>query len=50
MYHVYKLVGNASATLSLLSLGSERKVKFYNEYFVNGYVFHIDDYRQGKKT
>jgi hypothetical protein len=30
---------NASVTLSLLSLGSERKVKCYNGYFVNGYVF-----------
>jgi hypothetical protein len=35
---------NATATLSLLSPGSKRKVKCYNRYFVNGYVFHTEDY------
>jgi hypothetical protein len=35
---------NASAILSLLSLGPKRKVKCYNGYFVNGYVFHTKEY------
>jgi len=35
--------------LSLLSLGPERKVKCYNGYFVNEYVFHIEEYRHGRK-
>jgi len=30
---------SAAILLSLLSLGPERKVKCYNEYFVNGYCF-----------
>jgi hypothetical protein len=25
-------------------------VKCHNEYFVNGYVFHTEEYRQGRKT
>jgi len=29
--------------LSSLSLGPERKVKCYNGYFVNGYVFHTEE-------
>ena len=41
---------NASAALSLLSLGPRRKVKCYNEYFVNGYMFHTGEYGQGRKT
>jgi hypothetical protein len=45
MYKVYQLGMNVSATLSLISLGPERKVKCYNEYFVNGYVFHSQEYR-----
>jgi hypothetical protein len=28
--------------LKFLSLDPERKVQFYNGYFVNGYMFHID--------
>jgi len=28
----------------------ERKVKFYNGYFINRHVFHIKEYGQGKKT
>jgi hypothetical protein len=35
---------------SSLSLGPERKVKCYNGYFVNGYVFHTEEYRHGRKT
>ena len=34
-------------SLSLLSLGLERKVKCYNGYFVNGYVFYTEEYGQG---
>jgi len=41
---------NASVSLSLLSLSSERKVKCYNGYFVNGYVFHTEKYGHGRKT
>jgi hypothetical protein len=36
--------GNASVTLNLPCLRPERKVKWYNEYFINGYVFHIKEY------
>jgi hypothetical protein len=32
--------GSAVISLSLISLGPERKVKCYNGYFVNEYVFH----------
>jgi hypothetical protein len=41
---------NASVSLSLPSLGPERKVKCYNEYFINGYVFHTEEYEHGRKT
>jgi hypothetical protein len=40
---------SAAKSLSSLSLGPERKVKCYNRYFVNGYVFHIEEYGHGKK-
>jgi hypothetical protein len=33
-----------------LSLGLERKVKCYNRYFVNGYVFHTEKYGHGRKA
>ena len=49
MYKVYQLWRNACAILSLLSLGPERNMKCYNKYFVNGYVFHIEQYGQGRK-
>ena len=42
--------GNVSVTLSLISLGPKRKVKCYNKYFVNEYVFHTKEYVQGRKT
>jgi len=42
--------GSDAISLSLLSLGPERKVKCYNGYFVNGYVFHTEEYGHGKKT
>jgi len=50
MCKVYQIGKNASVSLSLLSLSSERKVKCYNEYFVNGYVFHTEKYGHGRKT
>jgi hypothetical protein len=31
-------------------MGPERKVKCYNGYFVNGYIFHIEEYGHGRKT
>ena len=40
----------AVKSLSSLSLGPERKVKCYNGYFVNGYVFHTEEYGHGRKT
>ena len=42
--------GSAAISLSLLGLGPERKVKCYNGYFVNGYVFHTKEYGHGRKT
>jgi hypothetical protein len=36
--------------LSLLSMGPERKVKCYNGYFVNGYIFHTEEYKYERKT
>jgi len=42
--------GSAAISLSLLSLDPERKVKCYNRYFVNGYVFHIEEYGHERKT
>jgi hypothetical protein len=40
---------SASISLSSLSLDLERKVKCYNGYFVNGYVFHTEVYGHGRK-
>ena len=42
--------GSAAISLSLLCLGPKRKVKCYNGYFVNGYVFHTEEYGHGRKT
>ena len=42
--------GCAAISLSLLNLDPERKVKCYNGYFVNGYVFHTEEYGSGRKT
>jgi hypothetical protein len=42
--------GSAAISQSLLSLGPERKVKCYNEYFFNGYVFHTEEYGHERKT
>jgi len=41
---------SAPKSLSSLSLGPERKCKCYNGYFFNGYVFHTEEYGQGRKT
>jgi hypothetical protein len=41
---------SAAKSLSSLSLGPEIKVKCYNEYFSNGYVFHTEEYGHGRKT
>jgi hypothetical protein len=41
---------SAPKSLSSLSLGPKRKCKCYNGYFINGYVFHIEEYGQGRKT
>jgi hypothetical protein len=37
-------------SLSLQSLSPERKVKCYKGYFVNGYVFHTEEYGHERKT
>jgi len=50
MYQVYQLRGNANVTLNLLNLDPERKVKYYNRYFVNRHVFHTEEHGQGRKT
>jgi len=44
MFQVYQMRGNASGSLNLICLGPERKVKCYNEYFINGYTFHTKEY------
>ena len=41
---------SVAKSLSSLSLGPERKCKCYNGFFVNGYVFHTEEYGQGRKT
>jgi len=41
---------SVAKSLSSLSLGPERKVKCYNWYFVNGFVFHIEEYGHRRKT
>ena len=49
-YKVYQIRWSAAKSLSSLSLDPERKVKCYNGYFVNGYVFHTEEYGHGRKT
>ena len=41
---------SAAMSLSSLSMGPERNVKCYNEYFINRYVFHTKEYRHKIKT
>jgi len=50
IYKVYQMRRSVAKSLSSLSLGLERKVKCYNEYFVNGNVFHTEEYGHGRKT
>jgi len=49
-YKVYQIGMSPAKSLSSLNLGPERKVKCYNGYFVNGYVFHTEEYEHGRKT
>ena len=46
---VYNIGGNAKS-LKLLSLGPERKIQCYNRYFINRYIFYIEDYREDGNT
>ncbi|KAL9391258.1 hypothetical protein Peur_015178 [Populus x canadensis] len=50
IYRVYQLKGNDSDSLKLLCLGPARKVKCYNKYFINEYIFHTKKYGHGRKT
>jgi hypothetical protein len=50
IYKVYQMRRNAAKSLSSPSLGIERKVKCYNGYFFNGYVFHTEEHGHGRKT
>jgi hypothetical protein len=50
IYKVYQMGRSVSISLYSLSLSPERKVKCYNGYFVNGYVFHTEEYGHGRKT
>jgi hypothetical protein len=34
----------ASGSLKLLCLGPKKKVKYYNEYFIDEYVFYTEEY------
>jgi hypothetical protein len=49
IYKVYQMGKSVAISLSSLSLGLERKDKCYNGYFVNGYVFHTEEYGHGRK-
>jgi len=46
---VYNIGGN-TMSLKLLYLGPKRKIRCHNGYFINGYVFYIEDYREGGNT
>jgi hypothetical protein len=50
IYKVYQIRRSVAKSLSSLSLGSEKRVKCYNGYFVNRYVFYIEDYGHERKT
>jgi len=50
IYKVYEMGRSVVISLSSLSLSPKRNVKCYNGYFVNGYVFHIEEYGHGRKT
>jgi hypothetical protein len=49
-YKVYQIGRSVAKSLSPPSLGLERKFKCYNGYFVNGYMFHTEEYGLGRKT
>ena len=50
IYKVYQIEKSAAMSLSSLSMGLERKVKCYNEYFIERYMFHTEEYRHKRKT
>ena len=37
-------------SLPSLSMCPKRKIKCYNKYFINGYVFYTIEYKHGRKT
>jgi hypothetical protein len=43
-------IGGSAKSLKLLSLGQERKIYCYNEYLINLYVFHIEEYGDARNT
>jgi len=45
---VYQMRSNAIGSLNLLCLGIEKKIKYFNIYFVNRYVFHTEEYDHGE--
>jgi len=49
MYQVHQLEGNVSDSLNLLCFGNETKVRCYNGYFIDKYVFYIEEYSQSRK-
>jgi hypothetical protein len=49
MYQVHQLERNVSDSLNLLCLGHETKVRCYNGYFIDKYVFYIEEYSQSRK-
>lgn len=46
---MYNIGGN-NKSFKLLYLGSKWKIQSLNGYFINGYIFHIEDYGEGKST
>ena len=50
MYQVYRIRDDANGNLSLLCLHHKTKVKYYDKYFINEYVFHTKEYCQCRKT
>jgi hypothetical protein len=49
-YQVYQIEGNASDSLNLPCLDPEIKIKCYNRYFINEYIFYTEKCGQGRKT
>jgi len=50
MYQVYQIRRNVSGSLNYICLDPKRKVKCYNIYFINEYVFQTEECGQGRKT